>query len=153
MEGGAGHAIADLEAYAVTLARAEAIARILEVERNLARYRVRLDREATADRDALLQRQGDARDVPAAQHVEDAVGGQRLQYALRCIEREGEAFTQAQETGDVVDIAVGERHSRDRARAHAAAGRRRQRQCGIDLLANVRRGVEEQPLLPISAYR
>ena len=153
VEGRASGGVADFQADAVALARAEGGASTLEVQRHLARHRIWLDDQPACHLDGLAERQGDARYGLGAQHVEDAVGRQCVEHALRGVKGEDHALAQAQEAGHVIDIAVGQHHGGDRARAQAAIGARRQLRRGGELLAQVGRGVEQHPALPVPGSR
>ena len=120
---------------------------VLHVERDLAGDREGLHRDAGYDRDAPSERQGDVRYMVAVEHIENGIGRQRRQHALGGEEAEGKTFTQAEQTGHVIDIAVGQHHRRDRAGARFLAVARRQLGRRLDLLAQVRRSIEQGPAL------
>ena len=104
-----------------------------------------------ADLDWLVERRAMARDVARIEHVEDRVARERVENRAGRVKLERLALAQRQQAGDVVDVAIGQHDRRDRAmprRRFRMQRRRRQ-----DLLAQVGRGVEQDPALPVGADR
>ena len=137
---------------AVLRRRVESVSGLgLEIERQLARDEKWRDPEAQAlvrgvgEIDRLVRRQSAARDDGAVEHLEDRVAIEHGMNTLVRIECQGRALAQMQEPGDGIDVAVGEDDGGDRRRAQAVA--RVESRVGLDLLAQVRAGVDDHPAL------
>ncbi len=123
--------------------------RVFEVEGDLARHAEGFDAQAgrpTVARpeiDGLVECDRPPRDTVGIEHVEDAVRAEHVEHARRRIERELLALAQSQETGDRIDIAVGQDRPQDRAVPARLA--RLQRRIGQDLRAQIGRRVEQEP--------
>ena len=132
--------------------------RVLQVERYFAGDRKGFDRQSEAgagsgEVGSLPGLELHPRDEACIEHVEDAIGRQRAEHTARAVERECEAFAQAEQPGDVVDVTVGQDHGLDGAFARRGMPARREVwRCG-DLLTQVRRGVEKNPALAVAADR
>ena len=105
----------------------------------------RRGRPAGAEREAAagLERVPAHAAVAVEDPQEGVVGRQRAPDRLGApeLQRLG-ALAQDQQAGGVVDLGVGQHHAGDRARADAVRGRLAQQ---LELLADVRRGVDEEP--------
>src|SRR5579872_610478 len=91
-------------------------------------------------------------DVSFAQHVEDTVRLQRLEHLGMRIDRKRRALAHGQQSGNSVDLAIGQDHARDRRVTKLALGgvqlwRRDQ------LLTQVRRRVDQKPVMIVCADR
>src|SRR5579871_210451 len=91
-------------------------------------------------------------DVSFAQHVEDTVRLQRLENLGMRIDGKRRALAHGQQSGNGVDLAIGQDHARDRRVTKLAPGgmqlwRRDQ------LLAQVRRRVDQKPVMIVRADR
>ena len=93
-----------------------------------------------------------APDVRLVQHVEDAVGLQDRQHLGVRVDRERRALAHRQQPGDRVDLAIGQDDAGDRAVAQRA-GLRMQLRRRDQLLAQVRRGVDQEPVVAVGADR
>jgi hypothetical protein len=69
---------------------------------------------------------------------------------LGCRQGERLPLAQGQESGEHVDIAARQQDVRDRRRTEALRGVQERR--AIDLLAQIRRGIQDRPVFAISAY-
>ena len=87
--------------------------------------------------------------VLLVQHVEDAVAGQDRQHLLMRIDREGRALAHRQQACDRIDFAVGQDHACNRRMAQRA-GLGMQLRRGIQLLAQIRGGVDQEPVLAVA---
>ena len=84
--------------------------------------------------------------------IEDIENGVRVKHRQdlhRCIDGEGLSLAQAQKAGDMVDIGIGEHHGPDGRRAQRRVRAGLQFGRPADLLANVGRGVEHDPAVPV----
>ncbi len=87
-----------------------------------------------------------------AEHVEDAVVAQDRQHLLMRVDRKRRALAHRQQPRDRIDLAVGQNHARDRRMAQRAVLRVKLLGCD-QLLAQVGRGVDEEPVLAVGADR
>jgi len=85
------------------------------------------------------------------QDIEDAVRRQNIQHTPVAVNREGLAFPQVQQARDMVDIRIGQDHGGDRAAALGSVAQRLQLPAIIDLLAKIRRRVQDYPSQPVGA--
>ena len=124
---------------------------LFEPKRNLSRDGEELEGEARQRLERLVEADGAARNDVVAHDVENPVRADRVERGARAPDRERLALAQGEQSRRVVDVGVGEQRGGDR-RTPALAFRlhRGRRQ---DLLAQVDRGVEQQPALAVGADR
>jgi hypothetical protein len=84
------------------------------------------------------------------ENAEDRIGFQHAQHALARVDRERLAFAQVQQARDGIDVGACEDDALDRRGAKALAGM--EDGIGLDLLAEVRRGIEQEPTLTVGAH-
>ena len=94
---------------------------------------------------------GAARRDGAVDDVEHAIGADRVERRLRAEENERLALAQGQKAGRRIDLGVGQDDGADRRMAPFAL--RMQRGRRQDLLAQIDRGVEQDPVLSVDAER
>ena len=119
-----------------------------EIERHLAGNGEQLGIEAARQGKALVPRHGLARHQIGGQHAEDRIGGQRRKRVGGGKHGETLAFAQRQQPGHLIDLGTGQDHGADRTAARAGP-RLQCRRCQ-ELRAQVRRGVEQNPMLAVS---
>ena len=85
------------------------------------------------------------------EHIEDAVAGQHVQNPLMPVEGKRLTLAQIEQAGDMIDIGIGQDDRGDRAGAQRIVRRGMQLPIVVDLLAQVGRGVEQDPMLSIGA--
>ena len=124
---------------------------LLEPQRDLAGNREQFERQPRQRLERLAELDGAARDDVAADDVEDAVRADRVQSGRRAPDRERLALAQAQQARRVIDVGVGQQHCGDRRMAPLSLRlERRRRQ---NLLAQIDRGVEQEPVRSVHADR
>src|SRR5262249_17319655 len=84
------------------------------------------------------------------QNAKDRVGLQHAEHALARKDRERLALAQMQEAPDSIDIRAGEDDSLDWRRAKTMTGM--EDRIGLDLLAEVRRGIDQEPAFAVAAH-
>ena len=124
---------------------------VLEPERHLAGHGEQRHREAGHRLEGLVESDRPALHDVCGHHVEDAIVGDGGQDAGRGVEREGLALAQGQQARDVIDVAVGQQHRVDRRVAQTLP--RMHLRIGLDLLADVGGGVEQEPAFPVRGDR
>ncbi len=106
---------------------------------------------------ALVQREGPverlhlSRDDLTIEHLEDRVGVKHAVDTLRRVDGQRLPFAQREQTRNDIDIAAGQHHTGDRTVTQPLA--RMQCGCVIDLLAQVRRGIEQIPPRSVTTDR
>ena len=129
----------------------------LGIERHLARCQKRPEPKAEPAAlpigrlEGLVRQHGPPLDQRRIEHAEDRVRLQRCQHIGVGIEPERRALAQMQEPHHRIDIGIGEHHRVDRARAQAVP--RPEHPVGLDLLAQVRRSVDQEPTPTVAAER
>ena len=99
----------------------------------------------------FVQGDGAARRDGAVDDVEHAIGADRVQRRLRAEEVERLALAQSQKAGRGIDLGVGQDDGADRRMAPLALGLERGRR--QDLLTQIDRGVEQEPVFAVDAER
>ncbi len=122
----------------------------LHEQRHLARHRKRGHLQAE-QRQRRVQGEDMALHVGRVQRVEDRVLCQQVEHAAAGVQIEALAFAHRQQAGDMVDLAAGQQHGLDRGMAQVAL--RPQRRGRQQLLAEIGRGVDQQPALVVGADR
>ena len=124
---------------------------LLEPQRNLAGNGEQFELEAGQGLEGLAEADGAARRDGAIDGVEHPVGPDRVERRLRAEDRERLALAQRQQAGRRIDLGVGQDDGGDRRMASLALRlERRRRQ---NLLAQVDRGVEQEPVRAVDAER
>ena len=111
------------------------------------------DLAGPGDVERRAERRRGARNNARREHIENAISFERVEDALRSVDRQRLRLAQAEEARDMVDIAVRQGDRFDRARTRAVLGGRGQLRRRCDLLAQIGRGVEEKPVLTVAADR
>ena len=101
--------------------------------------------------EGFVQGDGAARRDGAVDDVEHAIGPDRIERRLRREEVERLALAQSQKAGRGIDLGVGEHDRADRRVAPLAPGVERGRR--QDLLAQIDRGVEQEPVFAVDGER
>ena len=124
---------------------------LLEPQRNLAGNREQFELDARQRLEWLAKADRAARRDGAVDDVEHAIGADRVQRRLRGEDDERLALAQRQKAGRGIDLGVGQDDGADRRMAPLALWvQRRRRQ---DLLAQVDRGVEQEPVCAVDGER
>ena len=141
----------DFEAYRILGFPADFDVVPFHVKRHFPRHGKGPDSKSRSQVDVLVECECAAFNVGRVESVEDGVGGENVQNRLRGEQFEGLAFAEGQEAGDVVDVAIGKHDRADGAVARADLGMKfRGRQ---NLVADLRGGVQERPMLAVIADR
>ena len=84
------------------------------------------------------------------QHVEDRIGLQHAQHPVAAIESERLPLAHVQQARDRIDVGAGQDHAFDRRGAQPVA--RVEDRLRLDLLAQIGRGVDQEPALAVAAH-
>ena len=105
------------------------------------------------DRHGFFYAQLDAGHELRLQDRKNRIGAERIENAACSVEAERLRFSHVEKTRDVIHVAICQRHRLDRARAQTVIRRGSKLGRGGDLLAQIGRGVEQQPVGAIDAHR
>ena len=97
----------------------------------------------------LIECERDARHLIGCADIENRIGVQCRQNAVRAVDRKRLAFAQIDQAGDVIDVGIGHDDGLDRRIAQAAIDEGMQFRRVVDLLAQIGRRVEQHPVAAV----
>ncbi len=124
---------------------------LLEPQRDLAGNREQFELDPRQGLKLFAEPYGATRSNGSIDHVEDAVGPDRIQRRLSAKEIKRLALAQRQKARRRIDLGVGQNNGADRRMTPSALRvKRRRRQ---DLLTQIDRGVEQEPVRSVDGQR